>query len=147
MSHPTSGPPKLVFHMNGRSWFMLHNLLNALKQATASISKPPALYLLLSSSRSSASSSQARVTAWLHLEISKASTSSNHLGLLYGSSRVAPGRTQLGADHGLHDPGNPRACSPSGQLQTMSEHHYPVPAQLILHGEQRLVVSGHSQSL
>ena len=29
----------------------------------------------------------------------------------------------------------------------MSEHHHPAPAQLIFHRGQRLVVSGHSQSL
>ena len=29
----------------------------------------------------------------------------------------------------------------------MSKYHHPAPAQLILHGGQRLVVSGHSQSL
>ena len=29
----------------------------------------------------------------------------------------------------------------------MSEHHHLVPAQLILHERQRLVDSGHSQSL
>ena len=28
----------------------------------------------------------------------------------------------------------------------MSEHNHPAPAQLILHKEQKLVVSGHSQS-
>ena len=28
--------------------------------------------------------------------------------------------------------GNNRACAPSGQLQTTSEHHHPVPASLIL---------------
>ena len=35
----------------------------------------------------------------------------------------------------------------SGQLQIMMEHHLPAPAQLILHGGWRLVVSGLSQSL
>ena len=43
--------------------------------------------------------------------------------------------------------GTPRACAPSGQLQTTSEHHLPTPAQLIIHGGRRLVVRGHSQSL
>ena len=36
---------------------------------------------------------------------------------------------------------------PSGQLQTTLENHHPAPAQLILHGQWSLVVSGHSQSL
>ena len=54
----------------------------------------------------------------------------------------------MGAGIGLHHLGNPRANAPSGQLQSTSEHHHPVPVQLlILHRGQRLVVSGHSQSL
>ena len=60
---------------------------------------------------------------------------------------MAPGRTQVGADLGLHHLGNLWANEPHGQLQTMLEHHHPAPAQLILHGGQRLVVRGHSQSL
>ena len=108
---------------------------------------PQTLYLLLSGLRSWTNSSQPRFTAWLCLGTSKPSTSSSHLRLLYSSGRVALGKTQVGADLGLHHPGNPRASTPSGQLQTTLEHHYPAPAQLILHGGQRLVVSGHSQSL
>ena len=67
--------------------------------------------------------------------------------LLYSSCREAMSRTQVGADLGLHHPGTPRACAPSGQLQTTLKHHHPAPAQLILHRGQRLVASGHSQSL
>ena len=93
------------------------------------------------------SSRQPRLTAWLCLGVSKTSTSSRHLRLLYSSGRVALGKTQVGADLGLHHSGNPRASIPSRQLQTMSEHHHLAPTQLILHGWQRLVVSGHSQSL
>ena len=99
------------------------------------------------SPRPGTSRSQLRFIAWLHLGIFKPSTSTSHLRLLYSSCRVALGRTQVEVDLGLHHLGNPRACSPSGQLQTTSEHHHPVPAQLILHGGQRLVVSSHSQSL
>ena len=47
----------------------------------------------------------------------------------------------------LHHSGNPRASVSSGQLQTMSEHHHPVPAPLILHRGQRSVLNGQSQSL
>ena len=65
----------------------------------------------------------------------------------YSSGRMALGRTQVGTDLGLHLLGNPRACVPSRQLQTMLEHHPLASAQLILHGGRRLVVSGHSQSL
>ena len=83
----------------------------------------------------------------LYLGISKPSTSSSHLILLYSSGRVALGKTQVGVDLGLHHPGNPRVSAPSGQLQTMLEHHHPAPAQLIFHGQQRLVVNSHSQSL
>ena len=99
------------------------------------------------SPRPGASSSQSRSTAWPHLRISKPSTSSSHLRLLYSLGRVAPGKNTGGADLGLYHLGNPRACTPSGQLQTTLEHHHSAPAQLILHGGQRLVVSGHSQSL
>ena len=41
--------------------------------------------------------------------IFKPSTNSNHLRLLYTTGRVALGKTQVGADLGLHHPGNPRA--------------------------------------
>ena len=99
------------------------------------------------SSRSGTSGSQPRFAAWLHLGNSKLSTSSSHLRLLYSSGRVALGKTQVGADLDLHHAGNPMARAPSGQLQTMLEHQHPAPAQLILHGKQRLVVSGHSQYL
>ena len=57
------------------------------------------------------------------------------------------GKTQVGTDLGLPHAGNPRACTPSRQLQTMSEHHHPAPAELILHRGWNLVVSGHSQAL
>ena len=36
-----TGPPKLLFHMNGWSWLMLHNFLNPLNQARAGLSKLP----------------------------------------------------------------------------------------------------------
>ena len=91
-------------------------------------------------------SNQLRFTAWLRLGISKPSTSS-HLRLLYSSGMVSLGKTQVEADLGLHHPGNTRDCTPSGLLQTVSEHHHSASAQLILHKGQRLVVSGHSQFL
>ena len=56
-------------------------------------------------------------------------------------------KKNMGADLGRHHMGNPRARAPSGHLQSTLEHHHPVPAQLILHRGQRLVVSGHSQFL
>ena len=67
--------------------------------------------------------------------------------LLCSSCWVAPDRTQVVTDLGLYHPGNPRACAPSGQLLTMSEHHHPARAQLIFHGGPRLMASGYSQSL
>ena len=150
--HPTqlTGPPKLLIMIVLYEWLvltMLHNCLNTRKQATASFSEPPPPYLFLSSPRPSTSSRQARFTAWLHLRISKPYTSSSHLRLLYSSCRVAPRRTQVGADLDMNHPGNPKTSALSGQLQTTSEHHHPASAQLILHGGQRLVVSGHSHSL
>ena len=127
------GSPKLLFHMNGWSWCMLHNFL-----AVAGFSEPQPV---------GTSSSLPRLTGRTHLCISKPSTNSSHLRLLYSSGMVAQSKTQVGTDLGLHHLGNPRASTPSGQPQTTSEHHHPALAQLILHRGQRLVVSGHSQSL
>ena len=99
------------------------------------------------SPRPSTSSNCPRFTVLLHLRIFKPSISSSHLRLLYSPGREVLGKTQVGADLDLHHAGNPMARAPSGQLQTMLEHQHPAPAQLILHGKQRLVVSGHSQYL
>ena len=132
--------------MNDWSWLMLHNFLNPIKQ-TFGLSEPSSPYLLISGPTSSNSSSQPRFTAWLPLGTCKPRTSSSHLILLYSSGRVALGRTEEGADLGLHHPGNSRACTLSGRLQTTLEHNHPGPAQLILHRERRLGVSSHSQSL
>ena len=96
------------------------------------------------SPRPSTSSSQPRFRVWLLLGISKLSTNSSHLRLFYSLGRVALGKTQVGADLGLHHLGNPRASAPSGQ--TALEQHHPALAQLILHGGRRLVVSCHRQS-
>ena len=105
------------------------------------------MYLLLSGPQPDTSSSQPRFTDRFHLGISKPTTSSSHLRLLYSSGRVATRRTQVRTDLGLHHPRNPKANAPSGQLQTMSKQYHPDPAQLILHKEQMLVVSGHSEVL
>ena len=75
------------------------------------------------------------------------SKSSSHFRLPYSSCRVALGNIQVGADLGLYHLGSPRAYTPSGQLQTMSEHHHPVPTQLILHRGWMLVFSNQSQFL
>ena len=79
--------------------------------------------------------------------MSTPSTSSSHLRLPYSSCNMTLGKTQMKTDHGLHHLGKPRACTPSGQLQTTLEHHHPAPAQLTLHRGWRVVVSGHNQSL
>ena len=99
------------------------------------------------SPRPGTTSSQPRLTAWLCLGISQLGISSSHLRMLYSPDRVALDKTQMGADLCLHHPGNHRASTSSGQLQTTLEQHHPDSAQLILFGGQRLVVSGHSQSL
>ena len=83
----------------------------------------------------------------LHVRIFKPSTSSSHLRLLCSSFRVALGRTQVEDDLSLHHPEKLRAYTPSGQLKTTLKHHHPTPAQLILQGQRKLVVSVHSQSL
>ena len=60
-------------------------------------------------------SSQPRLTALLPLGISKSSISSSiYLRLIYSSGWMAPGKTQVGADLGLHNLGNPKAKAPSG---------------------------------
>ena len=97
---------------------------------------------------STSSSSWPRFTGWICLGISKPSTRSSHLRLLYSSGRVAPRKTQMGANLGLHHLRNPRASTPSGQLQTTSGNTTtPSLSQLLAHRGWRLVVSGHSQSL
>ena len=111
-------PPKLLFHMNSWSWFMLHNFLNPLRQATACNSEHSP-YLLLSGPRPGTSSSQPRFTAWLHLGISKPSTSPATSDCFIAQARW-PWQNTLG----LHHVGNPKACAHSGQLQTMLEHHH-----------------------
>ena len=89
----------------------------------------------------SPSSSQIIFTAWLPLAISKPSTSST-------AQAGCPGQNTGWAWPWLVQPqGNPRASTPSGHLQTTVKLHNPAPAQLILHGGWRLVVSGHRQSL
>ena len=105
------------------------------------------LYLLLGGPRPSTSSSHPTFTAWLHLGTSKPSTSSSICRLLCSSCWVAPGKTEMVVDCGLHHLGNLRVCAPSGWLQTTPEYHHPVPTQLILHSGWRFVVRGHSQSL
>ena len=124
---------------------MFHNFLSPLKQATASLSELPASVPLANGPKPGTSTSQTRFTVWLCLGNYKCSTGSSHLRLLYSSGKVAPSRTQVGADLGLHHPGNSRASTTSGHLQSMSEPLHP--ALLILPGGQRLVVSGHSHSL
>ena len=99
------------------------------------------------SPRLGTSSSQSRFTACLPLAISKPSTSSSHLRLLYSPGRLAPGKTHVGAGLALHNPGNPRASMPSGRLQTTLELQHSALTQLILHRGQRVLVSGHSHSL
>ena len=134
--------------MNGWSWFTVHNFLNPFKQATAGLSEPQHKYFLLRGPSLGTSSSQPRFTAWLHQESLSPRTSSSHLRLQYSSGRVALGtKHSCGLTLACTTRGNPRACVPSGQLQTMSENLHPAPAQLMLHGGQRLVVSNHSQSL
>ena len=103
-------------------------------------------YHLLSGPKHSTSSSQPRFTTWFCLWISKPSISSSHLSLLCRSGKVSQAKHRWGRT--LPVPlRKPRACAPNGEQQTLLEHHYFSPAQLILHKEQRLVVSGHSQSL
>ena len=122
---------------------MLHNFLNHLKQAITGLSEPLDPVPLTKLPQASLDSQDG--FSW---EPSSPAPSNSHLRLLYSSHRVAPSKTQVEADLGLHRPGNPRACASSGQLQAMLEHHHPAPAQLLLHRGQRLVVvSGHSQSL
>ena len=80
------------------------------------------------SPRYGTSSSQPRFSAWLRLGVSKPSSSSSHLRLLYSSGRVALGKTQVGADLGLHHPGTPEpahpvdSCKPHQSTTTLSLH-------------------------
>ena len=135
--------------MNGWSRLTLHNFLNPFKQATAGTSEPLALYLLLSSPSPGTSKSQPRFTAWLCLGISKISTSSSHLRLLYSSGRMAWGRTQAGADLGA---ASPRKSQNLLTQWTTTDHMGAPPSCPHLFTAdppqgQRVVVSDHSQSL
>ena len=95
------------------------------------------------------SSSQIRVTTWLHLAISKPYTRNSHLTLLYSSGRVpwakhmkglifvcttqdTPGPAHLVDSYRLHQ-----------RTTTLPLHSWSSTD----HGRQRLVVSGNSQSL
>ena len=82
LPHPNYRCPKLLFHMNGWHWLLLHNFLNPIKQATAGLRKPQARH----------SSSQPRFTAWLCLGISKPSTSQITLYLRQGGLGQNTGR-------------------------------------------------------
>ena len=54
---------------------------------------------------------------------------------LYSLCQGVPDRTQVQADFSLYHPGKHRACAPSGELHTISEHHH-------LHKPWREVVAG-----
>ena len=99
------------------------------------------------SPRPSTSSTQPIIRAWLHLGISKSSTNSTHFRLFYSSDGVAPGKTQMGADLGLHHLRTPRPVYPVDSYGPHWSTNHPEPAQLILYRRRRLVDSGHSQSL
>ena len=158
--------------MNGLYWLMLQIFLSLLKEAAAGMSELP--YLLLSGPTNGTRSTWPLFTDWSWLGTSKPSTSSSRVQIMYSLCHVVPERTQAVTDGGLHLLGNPKACAPSGELQTTSEHHHSTtptndtlkvwaqqipepwwskysvewaPPQLILHGGWRLVVSGHSQCL
>ena len=75
---------------------MNHNFLNPIKPAIASLSNTQLPYLLLIGPRLCTSSSQISFTSWLPLGISKPSTSSSHLRVLYSSCRVATAEYRWG---------------------------------------------------
>ena len=116
----TYGPTQAAFPNECWSWLMLHNFLNPLKQATTVPVSP----------RPSTSSSQPRFTPWLHLGISKPSTSSSHLRLIYSSGRVALGEAQMGDELVLHHTGNPRAYAPRGQHVRVPPSCPPPPSHI-----------------
>ena len=110
---------------------MLQNFLNPVKQATASLSEPQA----------GIRGSQSRLTAWLCLGISKPSITSSHLRLLYNSGGVAPGKTLVGDDLGLHHPGNPRASAPT-QWTSTDPIGAPPPCPFMVDPPRRVEVGG-----
>ena len=130
--------------MSRWSWHMLHNFLNPLKQATASLSGPQPPHLLLGGPKCGTSSSQPRFTVWLCLGISKPCTSSSHLRLLYNSCRVAPERIQVGDDIGLY---YLKPQSLSTQWTATDHGGAPPPCPCTADPLQRAEVGGHSQSL
>ena len=62
---------------------------------------------------------------------------------LYNLCQRAPDRTQVEAGLGLHHPGNSRACTCSGHLQTTLEHHSITSTS---HGGRWLLARHQSQS-
>ena len=92
------------------------------------------------------SSSQIRFTSQLCLGISKCSTTSRHLRLLYSSGRVPQAKQRWGLTLACAAQETPGPVHPVDSYRPRRSTA-PHPAQLILHRGWRLVVSGHSQSL
>ena len=134
--------------MNGCSWLKLYNFVNPFKEATAGLSEPPTLWTTCSvvpgPAQGAASLDSQLDFTGVPPSLAQVAAISDYFIAQAGSPW---GKTQVGADLGLHHLVNHRACEPSGQLQSTSEHHQPALAQLILHGGQRLVVSSYSKSL
>ena len=107
------------------------------------MSLPPP-YLLLDGPRQDTSSSQPRFLAWLCLAISKPSKSNSHFQSIYSSGRVPQAKYRWGLTLACTNRETP---GPAHPVDSYRHHHHLTPAQLILHGGWKLMVSGHSQSL
>ena len=97
---------------------MLQTLLKSLKQAASGFSIPHTSHkVVLGPALAAADLSSKLGFTWDQAQ-HKWQPSQIALQLRQGAWVI----TQVGADLGLHHLGNPRASTPSGQLQTMSEH-------------------------
>ena len=100
---------------------MLQNFLNPLKQATTGLSEPPAPIPLAKCPQAplvAASLDSQLHFAWVSPSPAQVVPISD---CFIAHARVALGRTQEGLDLGPHQAGNPRTCTPSGQLHSTSD--------------------------
>ena len=130
--------------MNGWAWLMPYNFHIPFKKATASLSKPLApIHFVKGSQALSAVSIDSQL--FFSLESLSPAQVAAICRLLYSSSWWPWAEHRLGLI--LACTRQPHSLRIQWTEQTLLEHHHLSPAQLILHGGWRLVVSGHSQSL
>ena len=87
LPHPTYRPTQAAFPYEWLVFTHASQLPKSSKEATANLTEPPAPIFLAMWPQRGSSSSQRRFSVWVYLGISKPSTSSNYLRLLYSTGR------------------------------------------------------------